>query len=82
MRGRGRRKEGKEDTNESTSFVVPASNGSLTIIPVSRTSLFSEWLIMYMWSEVARGPAVRSTEQGKEGSVTEKGVSQICASEE
>lgn len=36
---------------------------------------------MYMWSAVARGPAVRSTEQGKEGSVTEKGVSQICASE-
>ena len=45
--------------------------------PLSKTLMFSEWLIMYMWSEVARGPAVRSTEHGKEASVTEKGVSQI-----
>ena len=31
---------------------------------------------MYMWSVVANGPAMRSTEHGKEESVTLKGVSQ------
>ena len=40
---------------------------------------FSEWLIMYMWSASDRGPAVRSTLQGKDASVTLKGVSQTCA---
>lgn len=46
------------------------------MMPVPKRSLFSEWLIMYIWSVVARGPAMRSTEQGKDESVTLNGSSQ------
>lgn len=56
--------------------MVGASIGSLMMIPVPNTSLLSEWLIIYMWSVVASGPAMRSTEHGKVESVTLKGVSQ------
>lgn len=37
--------------------------------------MLSEWLIMYMWSVVASGPAMRSTEQGNDEFVTLNGVS-------
>jgi hypothetical protein len=63
-------------THELTPLVVGASSGSLTMMPEPKTFLFNEWLIMYMWSSVLRGPAIRSTEHGKEASVTLKGVSQ------
>jgi hypothetical protein len=60
-------------------FFVGTSARSLTITPspMGMMFLFSEWLIMYMWSAVSRGPLMRSIEHGKEVSVTEKGVSQI-----
>jgi hypothetical protein len=49
----------------------------ITPSPMGMMFLFSEWLIMYMWSAVLRGPLMRSIDHGKETSVTEKGVSQI-----
>ena len=36
-----------------------------------------KWLRRYMWSEVASGPLVRSTEHGNEESVESNGGSQI-----
>jgi hypothetical protein len=39
------------------------------------TALFRLWLIMNMWSSVASGPAMRFTEHGNVGSVTENGGS-------
>ena len=58
-------------------MVVFASMGSEMMMPVSNRFLLSEWLIMYMWSVVARGPLMRSTLHGNVLSVTENGVSQI-----
>jgi hypothetical protein len=62
-----KRDESKGTTHEVSLLVVDASTGSLMTIP--RTSLLKEWLIMYMWSSVASGPEMRSTEQGNEAFV-------------
>jgi len=66
--------------HEVTLLVVGASIGSLTIIP-SPMFMLSEWLIRYEWSPTDDEPPMRSTLHGKLGSVTLKGVSQICSLE-
>jgi hypothetical protein len=67
-------------THEGTPFVVGASSGSDVRMSSSpKTATFRLWLIMYMWSVVPSGPAIRFTEQGNVGSVELNGGSQTCA---
>jgi hypothetical protein len=66
------------DTHDVREFVFAASLGSDVRISLSPSSaVFRLWLIMNIWSAVASGPAIRSTLQGKFGSVTLNGGSQI-----